>query len=84
MFRDVVNKALQNTGNQENLATKLDLSPSALSNKLNCKTGWNESEIDIILNLADYCTSCKANHEKEIDALSGSLRVILDRRNQER
>jgi hypothetical protein len=34
MFREILNRALQTAGNQENLALQMDLSPSALSKKL--------------------------------------------------
>ncbi len=53
-FRDILNKALQIAGNQENLATKLDLSPSALSKKLKGETGWNETDIDNLFDIADF------------------------------
>jgi uncharacterized protein YggU (UPF0235/DUF167 family) len=81
LFREILNKALQNTGNQENLAIKLDISPSALSKKMKGEAGWNETDLDILFSISEFCDSCKANHHKEIDSLADSLRVILERRN---
>lgn len=82
MFREILNKALQNAGNQENLAIKLDLSPSALSKKLKGETGWNETDIDNIFEVSQFCAACAESHEKEINALSETLRVVLHRRKE--
>jgi hypothetical protein len=82
MFREILNKALQHTGNQENLATKMDLSPSALSKKLKGESGWNETDIDNLFVISQFCTSCSESHSKEVDAMSETLRVVLHRRNE--
>lgn len=76
MFRDILNNAIKKAGNQENLASKLDLSPTALTNKINGKTCWHESEIDSIINLADFCTACRESHQRERDALLETIRVL--------
>jgi transcriptional regulator with XRE-family HTH domain len=82
MFREIVNKALQHAGNQENLATKMDLSPSALSKKLKGETGWNETDIDNLFEVSQFCTSCSDSHTKELDAMFETLRVVLHRRKE--
>jgi hypothetical protein len=78
MFREILNNAIRKAGNQENLAAKLDISPTALTNKINGKTSWHESEIDIVFKIADFCTACRASHQKETEALSETIRIVLE------
>ena len=83
MFREILNKALQTAGNQENLAVKLDLSPSALSKKMKGEAGWCEADIDVLFKVSAFCEKCQERHTQETNALSETIRIILKNKKEE-
>ena len=58
-FSDLVRVAVEKEGKQEALAMRMDMSPSALSKRINGEVNWTESEINRILAIA-VCTICDA------------------------
>jgi len=73
-FRDAVGKALIKAGKQESLAIELDLSPSSLSKKLTGETGWSETEINKLIEIAE----CEVIEKGKVKALMQTLKVILN------
>lgn len=78
IFRRVLNEALQAAGNQENLATIINISASALSKKINGEAGWYEAEIDKLFDIAGGCRRCKDAHSRRIHAFNEVLKANLD------
>ncbi len=83
MFRDILNMALHNAGNQENLAAKMDISPSALSKKLKGEAGWSENDLDVIFRESVFCGQCQLRHNQEVAALSETIHIILKNKDAE-
>jgi hypothetical protein len=77
MFRDILNMALHRAGNQENLAAKMDISPSALSKKLKGEAGWSENDLDVIFRESAFCAQCQTRHTQEVSALAQTIHFIL-------
>jgi len=73
-FRDVTVKALTKAGKQESLAIQLDLSPSSLSKKLSGETGWSETEINKLIEIAE----CEVIEKGRIKVLMQTLKVVLN------
>lgn len=82
MFRTILNRAVANCGNQENFSFAIDVSASCLSKKMKGEVGWNEKEIDKIFELSEFCDVCSGKHKKEMDALTETIRVILEGRGE--
>lgn len=78
MFRKIVNAALKAAGNQENLANSIGISTGCLSKKLNGDSGWFESDLNKLLDIAGICIECKKIHTKQIEAFMEVIRVNLD------
>jgi DNA-binding transcriptional regulator YdaS (Cro superfamily) len=83
MFREILNRALAVAGNQENLASKMDVSPSALSKKLKGEAGWSENDLDVIFRVSEFCAECQNRHSQEVAALSETIHIILKNKQSE-
>ena len=83
MFREILNKAIRNCGTQENLAVKLDMKPSSLTARIKNDTGWHETELDALFDIAEYCKSCDAIHKLEVRSLIETIKVIANHRDEQ-
>ena len=73
----LIQKGIKTLGKQEHLATALDLAPSALSRRLNGEIGWQETEINKLLEITDCEICANGDNKKKIENLKETLRIIL-------
>ncbi len=76
-FAKLLNLAIQKAGKQEQLAVRLDLAPSALSKRLNGEVGWQETEIDKLLDFAG-CDISDQSVNAKITNLKQTIKIILE------
>ena len=76
-FSKLLQVALKKAVKQEALAIALDLSPSGLSKRINGEVGWNEQEIDRLLDFAGYEVANSSEVSTTIKTLTNTLRIIL-------
>jgi predicted nuclease with TOPRIM domain len=77
-FRDLLSLALQKTGKNEALASALDLSPSDFSKRVNGQTGWQESDINKLLDLAGAEIASREDTAEKINVLKKALKIVLE------
>lgn len=77
-FRQAFTKCLSILGKQVVIADKLGVSESSLSKKLAGESGWSESEIDLIISLAQLEIAEVDEYKKQITSLKEAMRIILE------
>lgn len=77
-FCDFLQVALKKAGKQDQLAIILDLSPSALSKRLNGEVGWAEKEINNLLVYTDCEIANSGDFSSKIQTLKNTLKIILE------
>lgn len=77
-FRDFLQMALKKAGKQDQLAIILDLSPSALSKRLNGEVGWAGEEINRLLEYTGCEVANSADFSTKIEAFKTTLKIILN------
>ncbi len=77
-FAGLVSAAIAAAGKQETLATALDLSPSALSKRINGEQGWQEKEIARLLEIAGCEIEDCGQSKKKIGTLLDTLRIVME------
>lgn len=77
-FHGLINMALQKAGKQELLATELDLSPSALSKRINGEVGWSTREIDLLLQFTICEITNRAEASRKIEILKEAMKIMMN------
>ena len=78
MFTALITEGISKCGNQENLAIRLDLSPSALSKRINGETGWHDKDINKMLEITGHIIiDCKVQNEK-IETLKKTIKILSE------
>jgi hypothetical protein len=78
MFRKILEHAERKAGSQKALSIVLEMQESALSKRKSGEVKWAEDEIDAILVYAEFCVACRISHQKETEALSETIRIVLE------
>ena len=76
-FTQFIAFVLQKAGKQENLASVLEISPAALSKKLNGESGWTEREINKLLKYAEHEICDSANYKHQIKTFKEAMKILL-------
>jgi hypothetical protein len=77
-FSNLILAALEKAGKQESLAPILDLSPSALSKRMNSEVGWTESEINKLLDYTKSEIVSVEEYSKKIETLKDAMKILLN------
>lgn len=76
-FAMLLHRAIEKAGKQEILAAELGLASSALSRRISGEVGWQEKELNSLLEYAGCKIVDQAESKKKIEALKETLRIIL-------
>ena len=77
-FTSLLQFALNKAGKQETLAVALDLSPSGLSRRINGEIGWDEKEIDKLLDYTKYEIASVDEYSKTVNTLKDAMKILLN------
>jgi len=77
-FTSLLQVALTKASKNENLATILDLAPSSLSRRINGETGWDEKDINKLLEFTGYELLSLEEYSKKIETLKGAMKILLN------
>lgn len=76
-FHGLLSLALQKANKQESLATSLDLSPSALSKRINGEVGWSIHEIDGLLKFTGCEIADREAVSRKIEILKEAMKIMV-------
>lgn len=82
-FTELVRLALTKAGKQDSLAITLDLSPSALSKRINNEVGWGEKEINTLLDFTQSEVVSVDQYKKKLLTLKEAMKILLDGEKEE-
>lgn len=77
-YTSLLQVALQKAGKNESLATILDLSPSGLSRRINGETGWDEKDINKLLEFTGHEFLSIEEYSKKIETLKDAMKILLN------
>lgn len=77
-FTSLLQVAMNKAGKQETLATELDLSPSGLSRRINGEIGWDEKEINKLLEYVNFEIASVDEYSKTVNTLKDAMKILLN------
>jgi hypothetical protein len=77
-FTELIRTALEKAGKQDVLATTLDLSPSDLSKRINGTTGWQEKDINLLLEFTGMNIMDGIAEKKKIATLKETIKIFME------